>query len=968
MKAMPIVRRAQNGLQNDQSTSGARSTRSRQLELDLERLESRSISMTAFVRRLTGSFGLKSGSRSRGKRATKRGVALNVQIVETRVLLAAHVVDHTTVDVVHHHAGVSPSGNGYTPSQILTAYGFNNVSFSNGPNGTGQTIAIVDAYNDPTIAADLQAFDRALGLANPPSLTVMSQTGSTTNLPPTDPGAKSNDWEVEEALDVEWAHALAPGANIVLVEANSANESDLMTAVKTAANLPGVSVVSMSWGGSEFSSESAYDSYFTTPAGHQGVTFVASTGDNAAPAGYPAYSPNVLAVGGTTLTINSSGQYVSESGWAYSGGGISSFESQPTYQSGFVKQSSTRRAAPDVAFDADPNSGVPIYDSFSFGTNGWIQVGGTSFSAPAWAAIIATANQGRVLNGEGTLNGTTQTLPMLYSLDKSNPSAFHDVTSGNNGYAASTGYDLVTGLGSPVVNQVVSGLVGSTQSSTAQLVFQQVPTSATAGAALGTIKVAVENSSGQLLTSDNSTVTIAVNSGPANFAAGSTVTAQVVNGIATFSNLTLNTVGAYTLRASDGSDTVAVSGTVTITAAQANKLVYQQVPSSGTAGSALGTIKVAVENSSGQILTSDNSTVTLAVNTGPGGFAAGSTVSAQAVNGIATFSNVILNTAGSYTVRASDGSDTAATSGSLTISAAQASKVVFQQTPSAGSVGTALGTVTVAIEDQFGNLVTSNSSTVTLAVASGPGSLAGTTTATVVNGLATFSNLSLTTAGTYTLRATDGTLTSATSGTITITGGGGGLGLSAPQASVMAVNSTTAQLNWTTVSGATGYRIYQIVSGQSVLLGSVSAATSSAKITNLVAGSTASFVVEAYNSTSVADSAIVSVTLPTSQTLSAPVVHGTAASTTAAQLSWGAVTGAQGYRVYIWSGGQAVLLGTVSASTTNVRVTQLSPGHTYQFLVEAYNGATVADSSWVTVTMPFSFLRQHASPHIVVHG
>jgi len=128
-------------------------------------------------------------------------------------------------------------------------------------------------------------------------------------------------------------------------------------------------------------------------------------------------------------------------------------------------------------------------------------------------------------------------------------------------------------------------------------------------------------------------------------------------------------------------------------------------------------------------------------------------------------------------------------------------------------------------------------------------------------------------------------------------------------------------------------------------------------------------VVEAYNSTSVADSAIVSVTLPKSQTLSAPVVHASAASTTAAQLSWGPVSGAQGYRVYMWSGGQAVLVGTVGAGTTTVRVTRLSPGHTYQFLVEAYNGPAVADSSWVTVTLPFGVAgRRHSSPHIQVHG
>ena len=142
------------------------------------------------------------------------------------------------------------------------------------------------------------------------------------------------DWEAEEAMDVEWAHAIAPGANIILVEANSGSTSDLMAAVNTARNIPGVSVVSMSWGGNEltFNYFTNYNSYFTTPAGHIGITFLAATGDSGSPASYPAFSPNVLAVGGTTLTLNSDGSYNSETGWDGSGGGISQIESQPSYQ------------------------------------------------------------------------------------------------------------------------------------------------------------------------------------------------------------------------------------------------------------------------------------------------------------------------------------------------------------------------------------------------------------------------------------------------------------------------------------------------------------------------------------------------------------------------------------------------------------------------------------------------------------
>ena len=157
----------------------------------------------------------------------------------------------------------------------------------------------------------------------------------------------------------------------------------------------------MSWGGGEFSSESRYDSYFTTPSGHGGVTFVASSGDSGSPVGYPAISPNVLSVGGTTLNLNSQGGYSSESGWSGSGGGISAYESQPSYQKGVVTQSTIYRTNPDVAYDADPNTGFPVYDSYNNpASSPWGQWGGTSDAAPQWAALIAIADQGRALAGK----------------------------------------------------------------------------------------------------------------------------------------------------------------------------------------------------------------------------------------------------------------------------------------------------------------------------------------------------------------------------------------------------------------------------------------------------------------------------------------------------------------------------------------------------------------------------------------
>jgi subtilisin-like proprotein convertase family protein len=343
--------------------------------------------------------------------------------------------------------GSSPSG--YTPSQIVQAYGFNQISFSNGPNGTGQTIAIVDAYNAPSIQSDLAAFDTQFGLPAA-NLRVIGQTGGGAPTA-TDP---TGGWELEESLDVEWAHAVAPGANIVLVEANSASLTDLMTAVQTAANLSGVSAVSMSWGANEFSGETSFDSDFSKA----GVAFIGASGDSGAPPIYPAASPNVLAVGGTTLTLDSQNNWLSETGWSGSGGGISSLESQPSYQKGVVTQTTTQRANPDVAYDANPNTGFAVYDSFTgsqvFG-GPWYEVGGTSDAAPQWAGLVAIADQGRALNGESTLS-SNQLLTALYQMPSSN---FHDITSGNNGFSAGPGYDLVTGLGTPLANQVVNSLV-----------------------------------------------------------------------------------------------------------------------------------------------------------------------------------------------------------------------------------------------------------------------------------------------------------------------------------------------------------------------------------------------------------------------------------------------------------------------------------------------------------------------------
>ena len=259
-------------------------------------------------------------------------------------------------------------------------------------------------------------------------------------------------------LDVEWAHALAPGAQILVVEAKSSSIADLMSAVNVARNTPGVSIVSMSWGGSEFRGETGQDAFFTTPIGHTGITFLAATGDDSASSGaqWPASSPGVVAVGGTTLAVAPNGA-TSEIAWSGSGGGVSRFETAPSFQAGL--RTSGRRATPDVA--ADAGGAVAVFSTDpTTGQGSWTLVVGTSIATPIWAAILADADQAMAAAGEGTLNsgnGTAQAA--LYR--STSAGAFRDITAGSNGFSATTGFDMVTGQGSPVVTSLIPSLVGS---------------------------------------------------------------------------------------------------------------------------------------------------------------------------------------------------------------------------------------------------------------------------------------------------------------------------------------------------------------------------------------------------------------------------------------------------------------------------------------------------------------------------
>jgi subtilase family serine protease len=416
--------------------------------------------------------------------------------------------------------GSTPDG-GLTPQQMRGAYGVASLNF-NGitGDGSGETIAILDPGDDTGLvnstsssfsSSDLAIFDRYYGLPDPPSFTKEGFTDPTTGSPQLTtnlPAAGTGDDEI--SLDVEWAHVMAPKANILLVE-GSPDFSDIFNGVLAVDNAPAsmhVCALSMSFGGSESGTLSStanaegVDGYYFDNAG---LAYVASAGDSGAygtgnststiTSQYPAASSNVLAVGGTTLNV-SGNSYSSETTWGNGtssgtngggGGGFSIYEPQPPYQVGKVNGlTTTSRAYPDISLEANPNTGVSIYDSPDYGTGtGWFPaslggiVGGTSLSSPLMAGLIADADQGRALKGLAPLNssggsvtasnpnGNSSALDvhtLLYGLGYSN-SDFHDVTSGSSigptSYGPKTGYDLSTGIGSPVANNLVVDLSGT---------------------------------------------------------------------------------------------------------------------------------------------------------------------------------------------------------------------------------------------------------------------------------------------------------------------------------------------------------------------------------------------------------------------------------------------------------------------------------------------------------------------------
>ena len=349
---------------------------------------------------------------------------LIVLIFPVQTFASYHFSNFKGMPPIHVYKSSTAPG-GISPSIIKSVYNLP----ATGGHGT---IAIIGAYDNSTLQADLAVFNTTFHL---PVCTTQNNCLEKHTM---DSSTTSNaSWSMETALDVEWSHAIAPNAKILLIEAKTASGANLLKAVDYAASRKDVVAISMSWGGAEFPEETSLDAHFKSVSG---APFFASSGDFGTGANWPAASPSVISVGGTHLAFSSNGNFGSESAWSGSGGGISAYEPAPAFQKILsIPETKNMRSIPDLSYDADPASGFPIYHTTK-GKGAWYTVGGTSAGAPQWAAIESL--------------GLSITETKLYADKNSSDSKnfFRDITSGSNGSCqfyclAHKNYDFVTGLG-----------------------------------------------------------------------------------------------------------------------------------------------------------------------------------------------------------------------------------------------------------------------------------------------------------------------------------------------------------------------------------------------------------------------------------------------------------------------------------------------------------------------------------------
>lgn len=534
------------------------------------------------------------------------------------------------------------------------------------PSGGTHVIAIVDAYDYPTAASDFQTFSDKFGLPSGNECGANGNSPCFTKVLATNSKIRSNcSWAQEEALDIEWAHAMAPYAQIILVEAASNSNTNLMDAVQVATNLvaqAGGGEVSMSWGSSESSTQSTYDGYFIG----KGVTYVASSGDTGGKVIWPSTSPNVVSAGGTTVNRSSSGAFTGETTWSDAGGGPSKYEFWPSYQSDISTLATLLqgfRGTPDLSFDANPSTGVSVYDSTSCqGYSGWMVFGGTSVAAPSLSGIFN-------LSGNFSGNNSIQTnLYQNYSSvsnggNDTYTTPFYDVTFGTAGtYSASKDWDYATGIGS---DRGLTGMTGSTSSVTVSSLSLSSASVVGGNPISGTVKLSAAAPSGgavvTLTSSDTSVVTVPSS---VTVAAGST------------------TGPSFTINTSAVSSSTPVTITASYDGSSANATLTVNAASSG------GSFTISAVPSNGSGVVSRNSSITYSVTvTATSGFTGAVNLT---VSGVPPQSSAIFTPTGSVNLSGSTSQSTglAVTTGkhtptktyTLTITGTDSSGSIIQST------------------------------------------------------------------------------------------------------------------------------------------------------------------------------------------------------------------------------------------------------------------------------------------------
>jgi len=599
-------------------------------------------------------------------------------------------------------AGVVGSPLSLSPAMMNQLYEFNLIYFNVGghvtrADGTGETIAIVDAYGSPTIVHDSEVFDAQWGLTNSDgegnfflSVQPLAPTVNTEQ----DTQAIIQDWGLESSLDIEWAHSIAPGAHIDLIEAPSQSLLDLVNADAFAAAIPGVSVVSNSWGfppnDPQFIGDvPRFDGFFTTPqsklAAGQGVSFFFSSGDTGT-LEYPAASIEVVGVGGLTENVDLSGNLISLGAWGGSGGGADTLYT-PNFN------------VPLVSMDADPLTGVWVYDSSAPGGESitqfgsWIgEVGGTSLACPMWAAYFSTIDQGLALEGHGSLASPTtindleiageaspiyftspNTMPVMYPLWNVTMGPYPDPTKipsvNRTGFGSPNPLALTDLFLSGNIEDLIphggvapSNDVTQNGSLLDRVTFTQSPTNAIAGQAFAPpIVVQVDNDSNALDATYNGPVTLSLSQ--SNGTIAGTVSVTAVNGVATFSSVMVDSIGAgFVMQAAATNAISGLSLPFNVNPAAAVKVVFATEPTSTWQGAPFN-VTIAVEDTFGNLEINDTSTVAIS----PSGSGFAGSLAVQASGGLATFTLEAENAGGPFTLTAADGALTPATSSGFDI-------------------------------------------------------------------------------------------------------------------------------------------------------------------------------------------------------------------------------------------------------------------------------------------------------------